>query len=74
MFRSMKEIVNLLDEADEARRLATETEDAASVDDLLQYATALEAEAERLDRLCANQTLADRVPDRHRSPIWVNQI
>ena len=51
MFRSMKEIVELLDEADEARLLATETDDAVAVRDLLTYADALEAEAARLDRL-----------------------
>jgi hypothetical protein len=48
MFPGMKEIVDLLDEADEARLLAADVEDPASVGDLLKYAGALEAEAARV--------------------------
>jgi hypothetical protein len=74
MFRSMKEIVNLLDEADEARLLATKTQDRVSALDLLQYATALEAEAARLSPLRIGEGLAERIPDRYRSPIFVSPV
>jgi hypothetical protein len=57
MFRSMiKEIVDLLDEADDARLLATEMTDPSSVQDLLKYAAALEADAARLDSEWAKET------------------
>ena len=72
MFRSMKEIVNLLDEADEARLLATGTTDAASVQDLLVYAGALEEEAARLDRLWAKESSAERARERYWSPVLVS--
>jgi hypothetical protein len=71
MFRSMKEIVHLLDEADEARQLATGTTDAASVQDLLIYADALEAEAARLDRLWARESGADRPRETYWAPVLV---
>jgi len=64
MFRSMKEIVNLLDEAEEARLLAIGTSDAASVQDLLIYADALEAEAARLDRLWTPEASIGRPKER----------
>ena len=74
MFRSVKEIVNLLDEADEARLLATETQDQMSVLDLLQYAAALEAEAARLDRLWVGENSANAIPERYRSPIFASHV
>ena len=73
MFRSMKEIVNLLDEADEARLLATETEDRMSALDLLQYAAALEAEAAKLDRLWGEDR-ARPIPDRYTGPTLVSYV
>jgi hypothetical protein len=72
MFRSMKEIINLLDEADEARLLAMGTTDAGSVQDLLKYAAALEAEAARLDRLWAGESSAERTDARDRIPVQVS--
>ena len=49
MFPGLKEIVDLLDEAEEARELAAAIGNEPSARDLLQYAAALEAEAARLD-------------------------
>jgi hypothetical protein len=72
MFRSMiKEIVDLLDEADEARLLATGTTDAASVQDLLKYAAALEGEATRLDSDWAKESSTAYADKPHRSPTVV---
>jgi hypothetical protein len=45
---AMTEVAELLNEAAEARSLAAEIKDPASVRDLLQYAAALEAEAASL--------------------------
>jgi hypothetical protein len=56
----MKEIIDLLEEADDARWLATEMTDQASIRDLLKYAAALEADASssiatgRKDRVSKN--------------------
>jgi len=72
MFHSMKEIVGLLDEADEARTLAMGTTDPESVQDLLKYAAALEAEAARLDRLWAEESNPDRSKGSYRSPMTVS--
>jgi hypothetical protein len=48
VFLGLEEIVDLLDEADEARLLAaTVKDDPASIGDLLKYAAALEEEAAR---------------------------
>ena len=69
MFHSMKEIVGLLDEADEARTLAMGTTDPASVQDLLKYAAALEAEAARLDSLWAEESKFARSNEPYRSPM-----
>ena len=67
MFRSMiKEIVDLLDEADEARLLATEMTDAASVQDLLKYAAALEADASRLGSDWAKESSRERADEPRR--------
>lgn len=67
MFRSMmKEIVDLLDEADEARLLATEMTNPASVQDLLKYAAALEADAERLDSDWAKESSIEHADEPHR--------
>jgi hypothetical protein len=50
MFPGLKEIVDLLDEADEARQLAAKVKhDPASVRDLIKYADALETEAARIN-------------------------
>ena len=65
MFRSlMKEIVELLEEADDARWLATEMTNPASIQDLLKYAAALEADAALLDRDWAK----DRVSKNPKNP------
>jgi hypothetical protein len=72
MFHSMKEIVGLLDEADEARTLAMGTTDPASVQDLLKYAAALEAEAAHLDSLWAAESNISRTKEPYRSPMTAN--
>jgi hypothetical protein len=72
MFRSMKEIVHLLDEADEARLLATGKTDAASVQNLMAYADELEAEAARLDRLWKQESSANVPWESHWSPVLVS--
>ena len=72
MFRSMKEIVGLLDEADEARTLVMGTTDPASGQDLLKYAAALEAEAARLDSLWAEESDIARSKEPYRGPMLVS--
>jgi hypothetical protein len=70
MFRIMiKEIVDLLDEADEARLLATELSDPASVQDLLNYAALLEADAALLDSEWVKESSIELADEPH--PKWV---
>jgi hypothetical protein len=70
MFRIMiKEIVDLLDEADEARLLATELTDPASVRDLLNYAALLEADAALLDSEWVKESSIELADEPH--PKWV---
>jgi hypothetical protein len=69
MFGSIKEIVSLLDEAEEARLLAAQITHEASVRDLLNYADALEAEAAQLDG--ALEASAIRRREQHWSPVLV---
>jgi hypothetical protein len=72
MFRSMiREIVDLLDEADEARLCATATTDPASVLDLLKYAAALEAEATRLESDWSKDSTAEYADAHYRDPLTV---
>ena len=69
MFRGMmKEIVDLLDVADEARLLATATTDSASVRGWLQYAAALEAEAAHLDKQWAEESGIEYADKPYRGP------
>ena len=70
MFRIMiKEIVDLLDEGDEARLLATELSDPASVQDLLNYAALLEADAALLDSEWVKESSIELADEPH--PKWV---
>jgi hypothetical protein len=65
---------NLLDEADEARLLASGTQDETSVQDLLEYADALEAEAARLDKLWIRESNAEIAGERFWNPVLVSHI
>ena len=74
MFRSMiKEIVDLLDEADEARLCATATTDPASVLDLLKYAAALEVEATRLESDWSKETSPEYADAPYRGSLTVSR-
>ena len=74
MFRSMKEIVGLLDEADEARTLAMGTAHPASVRDLLKYAAALEADAARLDSDWAKESSIEQPDEPHPKRVLVSLV
>ena len=67
MFPGLKEIIDLLDEADEARLLAAELTNTAAIRDLLKYAAALEAEAARIGAEAAPKPLGENTVPPYRN-------
>jgi hypothetical protein len=72
MFPGLKEIVDLLDEADEARLLAAAITDSTSKRDLLRYATALEDDAARIGFEAAQKPTGENTVQPYRNWMLVS--